>query len=228
LIDDIAIPRIHQEERHMRITMTAAGLLAALAAAPAMSVAQEATDTTAAQPVAAELAAADMEFFRSALGGGKAEVALGELASEKGDSPDVREYGQRLAQDHAGANEKLLEIARQKQLDEPADLPPDAKQLIERLSSLSGPEFDRQYIMEMVSGHETTIDSFEQQAEGGQDADLKSFAAEALPTLHGHLEQARTIQASLQNIAGETSTDLEAGTQPSAGSDQQPADTQTE
>ncbi|MGE0118406.1 MAG: DUF4142 domain-containing protein [Dongiaceae bacterium] len=225
----------------MRITMTAAGLLAALTAAPTMAVAQEAPGTTAAQPAAVGLDAADMEFFRGALGGGKAEVALGELASEKADSPDVRQYGQRLAQDHAGANEKLLEIARQKQLDEPADLPPDAKQLIERLSSLSGPEFDRQYIMEMVSGHETTIASFEQQAEGGQDADLKSFAAEALPTLRGHLDQARTIQASLQNIAGAPQGEspgttgeaaegagLEAGTQPGAGSDQQPADTQTD
>lgn len=222
----------------MRITMTAAGLLAALAAAPGMAVAQEATGTTATQPAAEELAAADMEFFRSALGGGKAEVTLGELASEKADSADVRQYGQRLAQDHAKANEKLLEIARQKQLDEPADLPPDAKQLIERLSSLSGPEFDRQYITEMVSSHETTIDSFEQQAEGGQDPDLKSFAAEALPTLRSHLEQARTIQASLQNVAGAPQEELpdttgegagvETGTQPAAGSDQQPADTQTD
>ena len=58
------------------------------------------------------------------------------------------------------------------------------------MQQLSGAEFDQAYMDEMVKDHEKDIAAFEQQAQAGQDPELRAFAEEALPTLREHLELA--------------------------------------
>ena len=156
---------------------------------------------TAAKP---ELSQEDREFAVKAAQGGMAEIALGRLAAEKAASSDVKQFGQRMVEDHGKANDELKAIAQRKSLDLPSDVRDERNQLRDRLAALSGGEFDRQYIEAMVKDHRDNVDLFRRQADQGKDTDLKQFAASSLPTLQDHLKMAEAAARTLQPVASTT------------------------
>jgi putative membrane protein len=141
-------------------------------------------------------------FVTEAAHGGHAEVSLGKLASEKAASNDVKEFGQMMVKDHSKANDELATLAGRKGLDVPDGPAKKQKAEEERLSRLSGAQFDRAYMQLMVKDHEKDVRAFEQASRQLDDAELKRWASQTLPTLREHLDRARAIQASL----GETSS----------------------
>jgi putative membrane protein len=137
----------------------------------------------------------DQEFAQKAAEGGLMEVQLGQLAQQQAKDQQVVDFGQRMVQDHGQANEKLMAIAEQKAIQLPQELSGDAQQKYEEMQQLSGAEFDEAYMDEMVEDHEKDIAVFEQQAQAGQDPDLRVFAEETLPTLREHLKLAQEAQS---------------------------------
>ena len=45
----------------------------------------------------------------------------------------------------------------------------------------------------MVEDHEKDVKAFEQEAQSGQDPEVKAWAAKQLPTLREHLSQAKSV-----------------------------------
>jgi putative membrane protein len=108
-----------------------------------------------------------------------------------------------MVEDHGQANEQLKQIAEQKGIELPQELPDDAQQLHDELQQKSGAEFDQAYMDEMVSDHEEDVEAFEDYVESAQDPDLRNFAEQTLPTLREHLELARQTQEQVVAAAGE-------------------------
>jgi len=148
---------------------------------------QEQTSTGGAEQ---KLAQEDMEFAKKAAGDGMAEVKLGELAQKQADNDQVKQFGQRMVDDHGKANDQLKSIAEKKGVELPQDLPAEAQKAYDELKSKSGQEFDQAYTDMMVEDHHKAIDLFQQEAKSGKDADLQKFAEETLPTLQEHLDLA--------------------------------------
>jgi putative membrane protein len=165
----------------MMTAVTVAGVLAVLA--PAFAANEKNT------------AQQDHKFAMDAAQGGMMEVQLGQLALQKAASQAVKDFGQRMVQDHSTANQQLMQIAAEKSLSLPRALPPDMKQEHDKLAAVSGAEFDRMYMSHMVKDHEKDVKAFEKQAEKGTDPALRSFAEQTLPTLRQHLELARSVAA---------------------------------
>jgi putative membrane protein len=138
-----------------------------------------------------QLAAADKTFVTKAAQGGLAEVQLGQLATQKGQSDDVKKFGQRMVDDHTKANDQLKSIAQQKGVQIPSDLDSKDKALKDKLSGLSGAEFDRMYMQHMVQDHKKDVAEFQKEASNGKDPDVKNFASQTLPTLKEHLQMAQ-------------------------------------
>jgi putative membrane protein len=199
----------------MRSHLLAATILAGALAVPALAVGQEATGTGAATPTATDMQQADMEFANKAAAAGKAEVELAKVGTEKATDADVKTFADRLVQDHTKANEQLTQIMESKNMEMPAEEPADAKAEYDRISALSGNEFDREFMMHWVSSHEKGVALYSTEAESGQDPELKQFAADTLPTLQEHLDEAKRIESSLQQVAG--SGTPEEQSQPAAG-----------
>jgi putative membrane protein len=147
--------------------------------------------------LAQTVAKQDLEFAKKAAEGGLMEVQFGELAQEQAKDEQVVQFGARMVQDHGQANEKLKAIAEQKGIQLPQELPEDAQQKYEELQQLSDSEFDKAYMDEMVKDHEEDVEAFEQQAQSGEDPDLRAFAEETLPTLREHLELAKETQSQI-------------------------------
>ena len=122
-----------------------------------------------------------------------AEVELGQLATEKGSSDDVKKFGQRMIDDHGKANDQLKQIASSKGVDLPSEPSAKNKATKDRLSKLSGEQFDKAYMTDMLQDHKKDIAAFRRESTSGRDQDVKSFATQTLPTLQDHLKDAQSI-----------------------------------
>jgi putative membrane protein len=141
-----------------------------------------------------KLDGADHKFVTAAAEGGMAEVELGRLATEKASNSDVKQFGQRMVDDHTKANDELKSLASQKGLTLPSGISAKDQAEKDRLSKLGGADFDRAYIKYMMTDHKKDVAEFQKEANGAKDSDIKNFAAKTLPTLQDHLRTAEDIE----------------------------------
>lgn len=122
---------------------------------------------------------------------------MGRLGTEKGSAPSIRAFGEKMVSDHNGANKELVEIARRKDIDLPDELPAKYRRTADKIEKLEGAAFDRAFAQAMVESHEEAVVLFRRAAAQCTDEDLKGFAIKTLPTLEGHLTEARALKAGL-------------------------------
>ena len=149
----------------------------------------------------AALSSSDRKFVMEAALSGMAEVELGRLAVERGASAAVKQFGQRMVDDHTRANEELMQLVSGLGITAPA-LDAKHRAPISKLSRLSGAEFDRAYIKQMVTDHQKAVSLFQREAGRGGHAGLKSFAAGKLPALQEHLRMAREMSGDGRSRTG--------------------------
>jgi putative membrane protein len=137
-------------------------------------------------------------FMTKAAQGGMAEVEMGRVAVQNANNPQVKQFGQRMIDDHSKANDQLKSIAAKKNVTLPTDI--DAKQRAEmdRLSKLKGAAFDREYMTLMVKDHKEDVSEFEKASKNESDPDVKSFASSTLPTLQEHLRMAEQTESQVK------------------------------
>ena len=135
----------------------------------------------------------DHDFIMDAAMGGMMEVELGRLAAQKGMSDAVKQFGQRMVDDHSKANSELMSLASSKGMTLPTELDAKHREQVTKFSAMSGAELDREYTKMMVSDHRKDVSEFEKESTRGTDADLKAFATKTLPTLQEHLRMAEAL-----------------------------------
>ena len=152
-------------------------------------------------PASNQANVADRNFARAAAAGGLAEVELGRLADQNGQSPEARQFGQRMVKDHSKANDQLKALATAANIPLPDAPGPEDQAMQERLDKMQGDAFDRAYIRGQISAHQETVQLFEYEIGSGQDSQIKNFASQTLPVLMEHLEMAQNINARLTGAA---------------------------
>jgi len=135
----------------------------------------------------------DKKFAKDAAMGGLYEVELGKVAAQKGSSDSVKQFGQKMVDDHSKANDQLKEILTKESMDVPTSLDSKHQSRLDKLSKLEGPAFDKAYIKDQVKDHEKYVDSFKLEAQNGHDPNLKQFASTTLPTLQQHLDTVKDL-----------------------------------
>jgi putative membrane protein len=154
--------------------------------------------SSSAQP-ATSLAHADKSFMEKAAEGGMAEVETAKLAQQKAQAPEVKQFADRMVQDHTKANDQLKQIASSKQVQLPDKMDKSAQKEMDRLQKLSGAQFDQEYMKHEVSDHKKDVKEFQKEAKSAKDADVKRFASETLPTLEEHLKMAQNAENVARN-----------------------------
>jgi putative membrane protein len=124
------------------------------------------------------------------------EVSSGNLAAQKAMRLDVKSFGRMMVKDHSDAEQKLLQLAKRKGIMLPAaatgGIKPDLN--LEK----AGAKFDKLYVHGMVSGHQNTVEVFQNYATTGRDPDVKVYAQQMLPVLKHHLEEIKAIDTKLK------------------------------
>ncbi|HWB82609.1 MAG TPA: DUF4142 domain-containing protein [Bryobacteraceae bacterium] len=144
------------------------------------------------------LTSPDSSWAMKAAQGGMAEVKLGRLAQDNASSQAVKDFGQKMVDDHSKANDELKQVASSKGIALPSSISAKDQATYDRLSKLKGSAFDRAYMTQMVKDHRTDIAEFKREASHGSDADLKSFAQKTEPTLEQHLQLAEKTEAQVK------------------------------
>ncbi|MEP6938030.1 MAG: DUF4142 domain-containing protein [Chthoniobacterales bacterium] len=160
------------------------GILAALCTPWQGAFAQEKEKS----PASEKGAGSDAMFIKKAAHGGMMEVELGKIAAEKGQSQDVKDFGNRMVKDHSKANDQLKEVAGKMSAKVPGKLNAKHKAMVDQLSAMSGAEFDKAYVKAMIKDHEQDIAEFEKADKEVKNADLKKFIENTIPVMKEHLE----------------------------------------
>ena len=124
--------------------------------------------------------------MKKAARGGMMEVAMGRMAEQKGQSNDVKSFGKRMVTDHGKANDELKKIAARKNVKLPAKEP---------TVSWSS---DKAYIDMMVKDHEKDLAEFKEEANSGNDPDVKKFAEDTAKMVQEHLDLAKQTLSKLK------------------------------
>jgi putative membrane protein len=98
-----------------------------------------------------------------------------------------------MVDDHTKATEQLKQVAAEKNIDLPQNLDAKDKATKTRLEKLSGEQFDKAYMRNMVKDHQKDVAEFEHASKTIKDPAIKSFAEQTLPTLRDHLKEAEKI-----------------------------------
>jgi putative membrane protein len=142
----------------------------------------------------ATLSAQDRQFMIQAAQGGMAEVKMGQLAVQKASSDSVKQFGQRMIDEHTQVNNQLMQLAAQKGVNLPQDANSQQKAMMRQLEKLSGKRFDSTYIRQAgVAAHKQQAALFQREIDRGQDQDVKAFASSVLPAVKDHLQMATSI-----------------------------------
>lgn len=134
-------------------------------------------------------------FLKEAAMSGHAEIELSNIALRQATRPEVRDFAQRMVDDHTAANNRAMELARARNIALPSQPDTMHRQAADRLLSMRGEEFDREYMRLMVSDHEQAVRRFEAAARDVRDPEVNRFVTRTLPILRDHLEMARNIEA---------------------------------
>jgi putative membrane protein len=140
-----------------------------------------------------KFSSADETFMMSAAQAGMVEVKLGEIAAKKATKSDIKEFGAMMVTDHSKANTELKAIAAKNGVTLPSKLDAAHQEEVDKISKLSGEQFDKTYVSEMVKGHEKVAVEFEKASKTAQNLELKSFAATTLPVIKNHLKHIKAI-----------------------------------
>jgi putative membrane protein len=129
----------------------------------------------------------DKLFLRTAIEGGLLQIKLGQLAAQKGSTPDVKELGQKMATDHAEINADLGTIADTDGVMSPKKVSKDGQAEFEKLNALSGTSFDTAYITLMVKDHHQDLRDFRQEFISATDPALKDAVLKSAKIIREHM-----------------------------------------
>lgn len=164
-----------------------------LFSAPALSLAQTPTPQKTVTE-RGQLSQQDMTFAEKAAISDMFEIQAGKLAQDQAKDNGVKQFGNHMVADHTKTSEAMKAMAQQKSMTLPTKLDSEHQQKLDQLRGQQGDQFDSAYLQGQIDAHQTAVTLFRTQAEKGQDADLKRFAEQTLPTLEQHLRQVRDLR----------------------------------
>jgi putative membrane protein len=141
----------------------------------------------------------DQMFVRKALQGGMAEVQLGQLTLQKSNNDQVKQFAQRMIDDHTKLGEQMKPVAQQIGVSEANGVSKKDKATMAKLQALSGSAYDQAYIKDMVKDHKQDLSDFQTEASNGQDQTVKDAANQGSKVIAQHLQMIQQI-AKDQNV----------------------------
>jgi putative membrane protein len=134
------------------------------------------------------------DFVQEAATSDMFEIESSKLALERGDAA-TKAFAQQMVTDHEKTSSELKALISggkvQAQL--PAAMTSAQQDMLDKLKGLQGDDFIKQYHSDQKSAHEDAVDLFKRYGEGGDNPELKAWAASTKPALEHHLQMAEGL-----------------------------------
>jgi putative membrane protein len=140
---------------------------------------------------------AEQEFMIKAALSNLSEIDMAQIAMQKTQNSDVKDFANMIVSDHTSALEDLSDLMQNNGMSPSNVLSPEAKADIEKLTALSGNEMNREFVNNMVADHQKVIGMFRDLVNIAQNPDVRKYAEGLLPKLEMHLEKAQKLQSKL-------------------------------
>ena len=132
------------------------------------------------------------------------DIDAGELAKSRSNSKEVKEFAQRMITDHSGVNKAATELVTRLKV-KPQENPTSSSlkkggdETLSRLKGLKGGEFDKAYVDNEVTYHQSVLDAIDKTLiPNAKNAELKALLVKVRPAFVAHLEHAKHLQSTLQ------------------------------
>lgn len=172
-----------------------------------------ATSTESSKSSGAKLSRADERLMMQLAQANIAEINAGKLAEQKSTNDQVKSFAKKMVDDHTKALDDLKQIAASKGVTLPTE--PDRQQMAmeNRLSALSGEKFDAQYVDQSGNrAHRDTHRLLQRVSNRAADPDLKSYASQVMTTVESHQQLAKETSKNLQSTSeGKSGGGMESG-----------------
>ncbi|MBB3654826.1 putative membrane protein [Rhizobium sp. BK650] len=134
------------------------------------------------------------DFVQEAAASDMFEIQSSKLALERGDAA-TKTFAQQMVTDHEKTSRELKALVSggkvQAQL--PSSMPKAQQDMLAKLKGLQGDDFIKQYHSDQESAHKDAVDLFKRYGDGGDNAELKAWAAGTRPALEHHLQMAKDL-----------------------------------
>jgi putative membrane protein len=135
-----------------------------------------------------EAAYSDQAFLRQVYESDAAQVQMGQLAQEKSQSPDVKQLAQGMVMNRTRLDEQLKPLADKMSVEKPKQPAKKDREVIAKLETLSGPQFDEEYIKAVAKNNQKDVKDFNTEAQSSQNPTLQMAAKQDAPVLARHQE----------------------------------------
>jgi putative membrane protein len=137
---------------------------------------------------------ADRDFIMKAAQDNLMEIELAKVVQEKSTRAEVKDYAQRLSDDHSKAQQELEGIASKLGVTVPKQLDKKHAKELKEMSKKSAKRFDHEYAELMVEDHKKAVKLFEKESKKADAEELRQFASKTLPVLQDHLAKGRDLE----------------------------------
>ena len=132
------------------------------------------------------------------------DIDAGKLAESKSANKEVKEFAQRMITDHTGVNKAATELVTKLKV-KPEENPTSKSlrtagdETLKRLKALNGAEFDKAYVDNEVTYHQTVLDAIDNTLiPSSKNEELKALLVKVRPAFVAHLDHAKHLQATLK------------------------------
>lgn len=135
------------------------------------------------------------EFISMAARDNLAETEYAKLASERGSSPEVREFATRILDERHKISSSLDQLAAKDGVKLPTTLSKTRERELKRLEKLSSAKFDSEFLRQVAYLRSRDLSSFGTEVKASHDTGLRSWIHEALPIVKAELPKPTTTHA---------------------------------
>jgi putative membrane protein len=129
------------------------------------------------------------DFVKEAATSDMYEIESSKLAAAQGDQA-LKSFADQMVADHTKTSSELKQIVSSGNLkiELPTTMTEDQMEAINKLKSMQGADFTKEYLSQQEDAHEDAVDLFTRYGSEGDNPELKAWAEKTRPALQHHLD----------------------------------------
>jgi putative membrane protein len=139
----------------------------------------------------------DKKFLTMAAQSDQNEITLSQLAEQKATNPDVKAFAGKMVNEHTKMTESMKPFAESWGLTPPSGADADHQKELDKLNGLSGADFDKEYMSQMVTDHTKALNAFTTEAKDTKDVKFRAAVIKGKTAVAAHKNMAYDLKKKL-------------------------------
>jgi putative membrane protein len=152
----------------------------------------------------AAMAPTDPQIAAIVVTANSVDIDAGKLAQSKTKDNEVKKFAQQMITDHTAVNKQAVDLVtklnvKPEENDTSHALKKGGDDMAAKLKNLKGKEFDKAYVDNEVSYHQTVLDTIDKTLiPSAKNEELKSLLVKVRPAIAAHLDHAKHLQSMMK------------------------------